>query len=178
MTIRDDMVDLIPTMRAYAWVLTKRHEEADDLVQDTLMKAIASIDRFEPGTNLRAWLFTIMRNTFLNSVARSNRMRTGAEDCISTTLSTPATQEWSVRGKELMEVVATLPRHYREVLIMVVMIGESYETAAEIFGVRIGTVKSRINRARAMVAEKLLARAPNDPLGDADSDDTEPISSS
>jgi RNA polymerase sigma factor (sigma-70 family) len=178
MTVRDEIVELIPAMRAYAWMLTKRHEEADDLVQDTLTKAIASIDRFKPGTNLRAWLFTIMRNTFLNSIAKSSRMRTGTEDCVSTSLSTPATQEWSVRGKELLDAVAQLPRHYREVLVLVVMIGESYETAAEIFGVQIGTIKSRVNRARALVVEQLEARAPNDPWGQHESDDTKPMSKS
>lgn len=166
MAVRDDIVELIPSLRAYAWVLTRRHEDVDDLVQDTLLKAIAKIDSFQPGTNLRAWLVTIMRNTFLNNIAKSKRSRTGDEDCISGTLSTPATQEWHVRGGEMMRAVARLPLHYREMLILVVMLGESYESAAEIFGVRMGTVKSRVNRARAMVAEDLQARAPNDPLGD------------
>ncbi|MDF0601570.1 sigma-70 family RNA polymerase sigma factor [Psychromarinibacter sp. C21-152] len=170
MTVRDDIVDLIPALRAYAWALTRRHEDVDDLVQDTLLKAIAKIDSYQPGTNLRAWLITIMRNTFRNDIARSKRSRTGEEDCVSTTLTTPATQEWTVRGGEMMQAVARLPLHYREMLITVVMLGESYESAAEIFGVRIGTVKSRVNRARAMVAEDLQARAPNDPLGAAAED--------
>lgn len=173
MTVRDEMIVLIPALRAYAWILTRRDQDVDDLVQETLLKAIAKIDSFEPGTNLRAWLITIMRNTFLNNIARSKRMRTGDEDCVSTSLSTPATQEWSVRGSEMMSAVAALPRHYREMLIYVVMIGESYESAAETFGVRIGTVKSRVNRARAMVAEQLQERAPNDPLNEADRDATE-----
>lgn len=176
MTVRNDIIELIPALRAYAWVLTRRHEDVDDLVQDTLLKAIAKIDSFRPGTNLRAWLITIMRNTFLNNIAKSKRMRTGTEDCISTTLTSPATQEWSVRGGELMRAVSRLPMHYREMLIVVVMLGESYETAAEIFGVRMGTVKSRVNRARAMVAAELQARAPNDPLGDAAEDATAPAS--
>ena len=169
MTVRDEIVDLIPAMRAYAWVLTRRHEDADDLVQETLTKAIAKINSFHVGTNLRAWLFTIMRNTFLNGIVRAQRMQTGSADCVSTTVCTPATQEWTIRGNELMQIVADLPQHYREMLVLVVINGESYETAAEIFDVRIGTVKSRVNRARAMVAEKLDARAPNDPAGRADS---------
>ncbi|WP_088652553.1 sigma-70 family RNA polymerase sigma factor [Marinibacterium profundimaris] len=164
MTIRNDIVELIPALRAYAWVLTRRHEDVDDLVQDTLVKAIAKVDSFQPGTNLRAWLITIMRNTFLNAIARSKRSTTGTEDCISTALSTPATQEWSVRGSELMRAVARLPLHYREMLVMVVMMGESYETAAQIFGVQVGTVKSRVNRGRSMVIADLERRAPNDPL--------------
>lgn len=164
MAVRDDIVELIPSLRAYAWALTKRHEEVDDLVQETLLKAIAKIDRYEPGTNLRAWLVTIMRNTFLNNIAKSKRSRIGKDDCISTTLAVPATQEWSVRGGEMMRAVERLPLHYREMLIFVVMLGESYEAAAQVFGVRMGTVKSRVNRARAMVVADLHAPAPNDPL--------------
>ncbi|WP_267139460.1 sigma-70 family RNA polymerase sigma factor [Anianabacter salinae] len=138
MAVRDNIVELIPSLRAYAWALTRRHEDVDDLVQDTLVKAISKIDSFEPGTNLRGWLVTIMRNTFLNDIVRSKRSRTGAEDCISTTLSTPANQEWIVRGGEMMRAVERLPLHYREILILVVMLGESYETAAQVFDVRIG----------------------------------------
>lgn len=163
MAVSDDIVEFIPSLRAYAWMLSRRHEDVDDLVQETLVKAIAKIDSFEPGTNLRAWLVTIMHNTFLNNIAKSKRSRTGKEDCISTSLSVPPTQEWSVRGNEMMRAVQRLPLHYREVLILVVMLGESYETAAQVFGVRMGTVKSRVNRARAMVAADLQAPARNDP---------------
>lgn len=159
-----DIVDLIPALRSYAWALTRRHEDVDDLVQDTLVKAIDKIDSFRPGTNLRAWLMTIMRNTFLNGIAKSKRSTTGETDCVSTTLSVPSTQEWCVRGGELMQAVGRLPRHYREILIVVVMLGESYERAAELFGVETGTVKSRVSRARAMVVADLESRAPNDPL--------------
>ncbi|WP_394707813.1 sigma-70 family RNA polymerase sigma factor [Roseovarius pacificus] len=166
MSVRNDIVDLIPALRSYAWALTRRHEDVDDLVQDTLVKAIGKIDSFSRGTNLRAWMMTIMRNTFLNDIAKSKKLSTGTEDCISTGVSTPATQDWQVRGRELMDAVARLPRHYREMLIVVVMLGESYHTAAEMFGVRMGTVKSRVNRARAMVIADLEARAPNDPFNE------------
>ncbi|WGT49631.1 sigma-70 family RNA polymerase sigma factor [Thioclava nitratireducens] len=161
-----DIIELIPALRSYAWALTKRREDVDDLVQETLVKAIDKVDSFQSGTNLRAWLMTIMRNTFLNNIAKSKRSTTGKKDCVSTTLSTPATQDWSVRGGELMRAVERLPRHYREVLIVVVMLGESYQDAANLFGIEMGTVKSRANRARAMVVEDLEARAPNDPLED------------
>ena len=169
MAVEEDIVELIPSLRAYAWFLTRRHEDVDDLVQDTLVKAISKIDSFHTGTNLRAWMVTIMRNTFLNTIARSSRSRTGAEDCVSTTLSTPATQEWTVRGGELMRAVERLPLHYREMLVLVVMLGETYDSAAQILGVQMGTVKSRVHRARTMVMEDLQARAPSDPLGEATS---------
>jgi len=170
MTVQEEIIDLIPALRAYAWVLTRRHEDVDDLVQDTLVKAIDKVDSFRPGTNLRAWVITIMRNTFLNDIAKAKKTRTGSAECVSATLATPATQEWTVRGGELMDVVARLPRNAREILILVVMLGESYETAAEVFGIRIGTVKSRVNRARKMVVDQLEAQAPNDPFASAASE--------
>lgn len=156
----EDVVALIPALRGYAWVLTKRQEDVDDLVQDTLVKAIANVERFQMGTNLRAWLMTIMRNTFFNRIQRAARERTGATDCVSNALSVPPTQEWALRGKETIAAIMALPTHYREVLILVVMLGESYETAAEICGIAIGTVKSRVARARAMVIRRLEAEAP------------------
>lgn len=150
-----DAVDLIPSLRAYAWVLTRSRQDVDDLVQETLTKAIANAHRFRAGTNLRAWLITIMRNTFLNQVTKRSRERTGAEDCASHMVSVPGTQEWKVRGNEIVDAIMALPRYYREVLILVVVMGESYQSAAEICGITMGTVKSRVNRARSLVLERL-----------------------
>ncbi|AJE49069.1 sigma-70 family RNA polymerase sigma factor [Celeribacter indicus] len=159
MTERDPasegVLDYIPALRAYAWSLTRRHQEVDDLVQETLMKAIANIDRFQMGTNLRAWLMTIMRNTFYNQIAKRKRETFGEKDCASGMAWVPGTQEWTLHGTEIMGAVERLPPHYRETLILVVMLGESYETTAEICGVATGTIKSRVNRARAMVLEQL-----------------------
>ncbi len=151
----DGLVDLLPTLRAYAWSLAKNGADADDLVQETLLKAIANESKFQKGTNLRAWLFTIMRNTFYNRVHAAKRERTSAADCVSGTVSTPDTQEWSVFGGELMDVIRRLPDQYREVLILVVMLGESYEEAANLCGCAVGTIKSRVNRARALVVDEL-----------------------
>ncbi|MDB6452295.1 sigma-70 family RNA polymerase sigma factor [Falsirhodobacter sp. 20TX0035] len=150
-----DVLELIPALRAYARSLCRNAADADDLVQDTLVKALGNIDKFEEGSRLRAWLFTIMRNTFFTSVKIRTREAPAGEDCVSATPISPATQEWYVRGKELMAAVDRLPSHYREMLILVVMLGESYETAAEICDCAIGTVKSRVNRARQMVIEDL-----------------------
>lgn len=154
-TIVPDVLELIPALRAYARSLCKNAADADDLVQDTLVKALGNIDKFEEGSRLRAWLFTIMRNTFFTSVKIKTREAPAGEDCASSTPISPATQEWYVRGQELMAAVDRLPSHYREMLILVVMLGESYETAAEICDCAIGTVKSRVNRARQMVIEDL-----------------------
>lgn len=154
-TIVPDVLDLIPALRAYARALCKNAADADDLVQDTLVKALSNIDKFEQGSRLRAWLFTIMRNTFLTNTKVRARESTGGEDCVSASPVSQPTQEWYVRGKELMAAVDRLPPHYREMIILVVMLGESYETAATICNCAIGTVKSRVNRARQMVIEDL-----------------------
>jgi RNA polymerase sigma factor (sigma-70 family) len=156
--ISSDVVRIIPALRTYARALT-RGEDYEDLLQETLTKALANTDKFRPGTNLRAWLFTIMRNTFYTNVSRRARERTGAADCVSGLATVPATQEWNIRGGEIMRVVAQLPDQYREMLILVVMLGESYETSAQICNCAVGTVKSRVNRARNMVIEALGADA-------------------
>lgn len=153
--LSDDMVDLIPALRAFARFLARNPADADDLVQETLVKAIASADRFERGTNLRAWLFTIMRNTFYTRAKQAARERTGSMDCVSAAPVSEPTQEWTVRGRELMEAVARLPPQFREMLVLVVMLGESYEGSARICNCAIGTVKSRVARARAAVMEDL-----------------------
>lgn len=153
----DTTIEWIPALRAFARSLTKDANDADDLVQDTLLKAIRNRDKFQPGTNLRAWLFTIMRNTFYNTCAQKNRERPGETDCASEMPTVSADQELSLQGKEVVEVVDHLPLPYRETFILVVLLGESYENCAQICEVEIGTVKSRVNRARAMVVERLDA---------------------
>ena len=156
--ITSDVVRIIPALRTYARSLT-RGDDYEDLVQETLTKALANTDKYRPGTNLRAWLFTIMRNTFYTNVSRRARERTGTADCVSGLATVPPTQEWNVRGSEIMRAVAQLPDQYREMLILVVMLGESYETSAQICNCAVGTVKSRVNRARNMVIAALGADA-------------------
>lgn len=147
----NDVLTYIPALRSYALSLTRNQADAEDLLQDTLMKAIAKFHLFRTGTNLRAWLMTIMRNTFFTQIKKARKETTGIADCVSMTLTAPATQEWVLRGKELQRAVLALPVHYRETIILVVMLGHSYEAAAEICGVAIGTIKSRVNRARQML---------------------------
>ncbi len=150
-----DVLDSIPALRGYARALTRNHHDADDLVQDTLTKALANIDRFEPGTRLRAWLFTIMRNTFFNQVRRRRRETTGEADCVSGEVAVEATQENLIYYNEVMAVVQRLPEQFREMLVLVVMLGERYEDAAIVCNCAVGTVKSRVNRAKQMVSDML-----------------------
>ncbi len=154
-------IEWIPELRAFARSLTQDVADAEDLVQETLLKAIRHRDKFRAGTNLRAWLFTIMRNTFYNSVRESARTRTGSQDCVPLSLAAPATQEWSVCGDEIVAAINRLPAHYRDILALVVVLGESYESAARVCDCAVGTVKSRVNRARTMVIADLAAPRPD-----------------
>jgi RNA polymerase sigma-70 factor (ECF subfamily) len=146
---RDEVVGLIPALRAFAWSLSHNGSDADDLVQDTLIKAWTNRDKFEPGTNLRAWLFTILRNTYYTAVLRRRREVRDETGEYAGTLKTPATQDWSVAVRALQAALQKLPAEHREALILVGAAGLSYEEAAEICGCALGTIKSRVNRARA-----------------------------
>ena len=152
----EEVIAQIPALRVFARSLCRDRVEADDLVQETLLRAIENIHRFRPGTNLRAWLFTILRNRFYSGWAKRARERTGDADCVS---SIPATategQFWHLRMQEMEQALHELPRPYRETVILVAVLGESYLDTARILGCDIGTVKSRVSRARAALRKRL-----------------------
>lgn len=154
------IVDLIPALRAFARTFCRDSSDADDLVQETLTKGIANIDKFEPGTRMKSWLFTIMRNTFNTRIRAYMREAPGLMDCASGRPIEEATQEWSVRGKEVDAAINRLPQHHREVLMLIGVLGVSYEEAAEICGCAVGTVKSRLNRARTSLLVDLGETSP------------------
>jgi RNA polymerase sigma factor (sigma-70 family) len=151
----DSVIDLLPKMRAYARALTRDRTDADDLVQETLTKALRHHDRFAEGTQLKAWLFTIMRNTHFSAVKKFTRERPGAEDCVAGDVTVEPVHDTVIAHKETLAAIDRLPEPYREMLILVVMLGESYEDAAALCGCAVGTVKSRVNRARRMVMADL-----------------------
>ena len=173
---RNEVVELIPALRAFAWSLSHNSADADDLVQDTLTKAWTHREKFEPGTNLRAWLFTILRNTYYTTVTRRRREVSDGDGRHAATLTAPPTQDWSVAMRSLETALRELPDEHREALILVGAAGVTYEEAAEICGCALGTIKSRVNRARArllkimeadsavdaLVAETILAAANED----------------
>jgi RNA polymerase sigma-70 factor (ECF subfamily) len=159
---RDEVVGLIPALRAFAWSLSHNGSDADDLVQDTLIKAWSNRDKFEPGTNLRAWLFTILRNTYYTNVLRRRREVRDEMGEYASTLKTPPTQDWTVAMRALQEALQQLPPEHREALILVGAAGLSYEEAAEICGCALGTIKSRVNRARARLLKIMDADEPAD----------------
>lgn len=146
---RDDVVALVPALRAFAWSLSHNSADADDLVQDTLIKAWTNRSKFEPGTNLRAWLFTILRNTYYTAVVRRRREIADEDGKHAATLSSAPTQDWSIAMRSLQAALQRLPAEHREALVLVGAAGLTYEEAAEICGCALGTIKSRVNRARA-----------------------------
>ena len=159
---RDEVVGMIPALRAFAWSLSHNGSDADDLVQDTLIKAWSNREKFEPGTNLRAWLFTILRNTYYTNVLRRRREVRDEMGEYAGALRTPPTQDWSVAMRSLQEALQQLPSEHREALILVGAAGLSYEEAAEICGCALGTIKSRVNRARARLLKIMDADSPTD----------------
>jgi RNA polymerase sigma-70 factor, ECF subfamily len=159
---RDEVVGLIPALRAFAWSLSHNGSDADDLVQDTLIKAWSNRDKFEPGTNLRAWLFTILRNTYYTNVLRRRREVRDEQGEYAGMLRTPPTQDWTVAIRALQVALQQLPDEHREALILVGAAGLSYEEAAEICGCALGTIKSRVNRARARLLKIMDAEDASD----------------
>lgn len=153
----DDIIGHIPALRAYSRALCRSVPDAEDLVQETLLRAIENAHRYQPGTNMRAWLFTIMRNRFLTNCRKSARERTGAADCvsISTRAQVKPGQEWHMQACEMQAALRDMPVHYREAIVLVGALGESYLDAARILDCDIGTIKSRVNRARTILREVL-----------------------
>ena len=149
---RQDLLALAPAMRAFAWSICHDAAEADDLVQETLLKAWRGRDRFQQGTNLRAWLFTILRNTYYTGLARRRREVADVDGQWAASLVSPANQDWTISVEELRKAMLRLPSTYREALILVGGAGMTYEEAAQICDCAVGTIKSRVNRAR----ERLL----------------------
>ena len=162
---RDDVVALIPALRAFAWSLSHNAADADDLVQEALIKAWSHRDRFEPGTNLRAWLFTILRNTYYSAVVRRRREVRDENGQYAATLSAEASQEWGVAVHALQAALMQLPHEHREALILIGAAGLTYEEAAEICGCALGTIKSRVNRARAKLLKIMDADQASDAFG-------------
>lgn len=154
--LREELVRWIPNLRAFAVSLTQRAQHADDLVQDTLVKALANLDKFQAGTNMKAWLFTILRNSFYNDVRYQKYHQTAPLDDVSpANLKALASQEKYIEFKDVIRGMGELAPEQREAVILIAAEGLSYEEAAEICGCPIGTVKSRLSRARQRLTDFL-----------------------
>jgi RNA polymerase sigma-70 factor, ECF subfamily len=150
--VRDLMLDAVPSLRAFAISLSGNVDRANDLVQETLMRAWANLDSFTPGTNMPAWLFTILRNLFRSQYRKSRREIEDVDGSYAEQLTSLPDQTSHLEVEELRRALKLLPTEQRESLILVGASGFSYEEAAEICGCAVGTIKSRVNRARVRLA--------------------------
>jgi len=151
-TLGDQMLALLPKLRASALSLTNDPARADDLVQDTMLRAWSHLSYFSPGTNLGAWLFKILRNCFFSEYRKRSREVDDPDGAYVKRLTALPGQEAGLAMAELRQALMHLPIRQREALLLVGAEGLSYEDAALIQGIAVGTVKSRVNRARARLA--------------------------
>lgn len=152
---REEIIEHLPALRAFALNLTRNGASADDLVQETLLKAWSKFDLYRPGTNLRAWLFTILRNSFYSNRRKQAREVADIDGILAAKLATKPDHDGRLALNDLAKAFAKLPDEQREVLVLVGALGFSIEEAAATCGCAMGTVKSRANRGRRALAEML-----------------------
>ncbi|HWA41582.1 MAG TPA: sigma-70 family RNA polymerase sigma factor [Hypericibacter adhaerens] len=154
--ITEQFKAVLPHLRGYARSLTRNADAADDLVQDALVRAWASREQFAPGTNFRAWMFTIMRHRFLDECRRNKSPHLAIEDVSghAALVSGPA-QDSSIEFEEMASAYWQLAPNHREILMLVGALGLEYEEAASVIGCAVGTVRSRLSRARNELQNKI-----------------------
>ena len=163
--LKDDLLKTIPKLRAYAKILCRSTERADDLVQEALVKALANINTFVPGSNLTAWLYTILRNEFYSAFRKHRREVEDDGDRYAALLQVGPVQEGHMHFMEVRDAMTRLTAEHREALMLVVS-GLSYQEAGAMCGCATGTMKSRVSRARGKLAEMFDDRRTT--VGDAD----------
>jgi RNA polymerase sigma-70 factor, ECF subfamily len=164
LSMQNQMLAAIPSLRAFASSLTHSQSRADDLVQGTLVRAMGAIDRYERGTNLNAWLFTILRNLFHSECRRSKREVDDPGELYAARLKAAPDQLSHLDFEDMRSALTKLPPTQRQALLLVAAAGVSYEDAAVICEVAVGTMSSRVNRARLRLAE-LLHHDETAPIG-------------
>ncbi len=155
---RDEIITHLKPMRAFALSLTRDMARADDLVQDTVVKAWTNIDKFTVGTNMRAWLFTILRNTFYSERRKAKREVADVDGAMTERMSVKPAHDGHLALTDFRRAFEQLPAEQREALILVGAQGFAYEEAARMCNCAVGTVKSRANRGRKRLAELLHMR--------------------
>lgn len=161
-SFRDGLLAAVPTLRAFAVSLAKNADRADDLVQETLVKAWDKQESFQPGTNLKAWLFTILRNEFYSQMRKRRREVEDSDGSITAQLAVHPSQHGSSDLTDFRKALDLLPEDQREAIILIGASGFSYEEAAEICGCAVGTIKSRVSRARTRLQEILAIEGESD----------------
>ncbi len=154
-SFKDELVAEMGNLRAFAISLSGSASLADDLVQETLLRAWSKSDKFQPGTSLRAWLFTILRNIYYSNYRKRGREVQDSDGAYARRLIVSGDQESHLDLEDFRKALTKLPAEQREVLTLVGASGLSYEEAAEICDVEIGTIKSRLSRARSKLVELL-----------------------
>ncbi len=150
-----ELVSHMKVLRAFAMSLTRNSAAADDLVQDTVLKAWSNMESFEEGSNMRAWLFTILRNTFYSNRRKAAREVEDVDGALTGRLAEKPAHDGRLQLADFKTVFDTLPPEQREVLTLVGALQYSYEEAAEMCGVKVGTIKSRLNRGREALSKAL-----------------------
>lgn len=154
-SFKRELLSMLPSLRAFAFSLSGRHDKADDLVQDTIMKAWAKQESFEMGTNIKAWLFTILRNEFYSQMRKRGREIQDSEGLFTERMAVHPSQFGHMDLADFKRALGVLPDDQREAIILIGASGFSYEEAAEICECAIGTMKSRVSRARNRLQELL-----------------------
>jgi RNA polymerase sigma-70 factor, ECF subfamily len=170
----EQVVEHLPQLRAFARGLTGHRETADDLVHDAVVRALAAEHQFTPGTNLRAWLFTILRNVHHSHYRRRKLDGGSIDDLAESQLASPPQQLVQIELKQVQRLLQQLPVKFREALLLVSAAGMSYEEAAAVCGCAVGTTKSRVNRARKELI-RLKNAAPGLPAPTETPDTTEAV---
>jgi len=153
--IHPAMLAAIPQLRTFAYSLCRDREYADDLVQETLLRACDNIARFEPDTNMTAWLITILRHQFYAEYRKRRREVADVDGIYADTLVTQPAQFACTEYGELRRALDKLPGDMRDAIVLIAGSGASYDEAAQICGCAVGTIKSRVHRARMRLAEML-----------------------
>jgi RNA polymerase sigma-70 factor (ECF subfamily) len=154
-SIEAEMLRAVPHLRAFAVSLTANLEKADDLVQETLLRGLTHIDRFEAGTNMGAWLTTILRNQFYTLHRKRRREAEDPDGVLSAKLAVLPRQGAMLDFEDMLDALAKLSPRQREAIVLIGAEGYSYEEAARICNTSVGTIKSRVNRARTRLSEIL-----------------------
>ena len=161
------LVEQLPNLRAFARTFHRDAARADDLVQEAMLKAWSSAASFKQGSNLKAWLFTILRNTFISETRKLRREVEDVDGVHAANLAEKPAHDDVIQFKDFRAALDQLPSDQREALILVGAAGFSYEEAAEICDCAVGTVKSRVNRARRRLSEMLDIEEGAPSLGDS-----------
>ena len=166
--LRNDLIGAIPNLRAFAVSLCGNPDRADDLVQETLVKAWSNLSSFAEGTNLAAWLFTILRNIYYSEYRKRRREVADSDGAIAARLATAPAQSGHMDFLDFSGALQKLPADQREALILIGASGLSYEEAAGVCNCAVGTMKSRVNRARNRLVELLAIVSSSDYAAGAD----------